>query len=31
MNAVERILQYVNKEEIEADWEDPIPPKNWPS
>ena len=30
MNAVERILEYVNKEEKEASWSSPSPPQNWP-
>jgi len=30
MTAVERILEYVNKKEVEASWTEPIPPVNWP-
>jgi len=30
MNSVERILQYINKTEKEAEWEKPEAPENWP-
>lgn len=30
MNAMERILQFINKKEIEKDWDHPKAPVNWP-
>lgn len=31
MNSVERIMQYINKTEKEADWEEPKAPEGWPT
>ena len=30
MNAVERILDYIHKDSVEASWDKEEPPKNWP-
>lgn len=30
MNAVERILDYIHKDTVEASWEEPKPKENWP-
>jgi len=30
MSSIEKILFLVNKKEVEADWEDPKAPKDWP-
>ena len=30
MNAVERIIEYVHKKELEKSWSEPKPPENWP-
>lgn len=31
MNAVERVLEYVDKKDLEPAWEEPQAPKNWPN
>ena len=30
MNSIERLYEYINKNDNEEDWKYPLAPKNWP-